>query len=133
MQNSRTIWRTIIMAAGLTILVLLIRDFNSRMADLRRLTADLERVSAQVTQLAATKQYLETQVVIAASDEAVRRYAYEEAGLQLPGDEIVVLVPGEEAQQEQATVIPTAPPPVEKWQLWLTLFLDTPAIAGNSP
>ena len=134
MQSNRTIWRTIIIAAGLTALILLIRDFNSRMADLRRLTADKQRVSLQVTQLVATKLFLETQVAFAESEDAVRKYAYEEGGMQQEGDNMVILVPEGSQTEQQVPVVVTQPPPVEKWQLWMALFVDSPGVAAaNSP
>jgi cell division protein FtsB len=134
MQSNRTIWRMIIIAASLTALILLIRDFNSRMADLRRLTADKQRVSLQVTQLVATKQFLETQVAFAESEDAVRKYAYEEGGLQQEGDNVVILVPEGEQPEQQLLAAQTPPAPVEKWQLWLALFVDSPALAAaDSP
>jgi len=62
MKNLGKGWRPAILVLGFAVLVLLVMDFNNRMAELRRLTAEKERVSARVTSLVETQVSLETQV-----------------------------------------------------------------------
>jgi hypothetical protein len=116
--------RTILTFAGFIVLVLLILDFNSRMADLRRLSAEKERVGAQVTSLIETQRSLETQIVYATSEAAVYKWAYESRRYARPEDNLVVPI-----QQGEATPVPAPLPTVEpvvvsNWQVWLALFLD---------
>ena len=116
--------RYVIVVLGLAVLVLLIRDFNSRMADLRRLTVEKEHISAQVTSLLGTKSALETQIAYSKSEDAAREWAYEQGKEALPGDIVVVPLPAE-GGAEAPTPVPTpAPEVVENWELWLAMFVD---------
>ena len=129
MRRESNLWKYAVGAIGLLALVLLIRDFNNRMADLRRLTAEKQHVSAQVTSLVATKQFLETQVAYSLTDDAVRKYAYEKGSMQQPEDHLAipVAVPGDNPEPT-----PEAEPveePVQNWQLWITLFVDPKPVA----
>jgi len=132
MRRQSNLLKYVIGGIGVLALVLLIRDFNSRMADLRKLAADKEKVSAQVTSLVATQYYLETQVAYSQTDEAVREYAYEEADMQQPDDHLAIPVgvPGENPEPTPE-VAPTAVP-VQNWQLWMALFVD-PQPAAHAP
>ena len=125
MRKESNLWRYIVGGVGILALILLIRDFNSRMADLRRLAADKEHVSSQVTSLVATRQALETQVAYSLTDDAVREYAYEKAEMQQPDDHLAipVAVPGENPEPTPE-VAPTEEP-VQNWELWMALFVDS--------
>ncbi len=114
------------MVAGFAILVLLVIDFNNRMAELRRLTAEKDDVSARVTSMVETQESLETQVAYATSEAAVYYWAYNFAHLGKPGD--VLVVPMEAAgSTPQATPTPEVTPEViQNWQVWLSLFVDQP-------
>ena len=48
-------WKPVLILVGFAVLVFLVMDFNSRMAELRRLTAEKEDVSARVTSLVETQ------------------------------------------------------------------------------
>ena len=132
MRRQSNLLKYVIGGIGVLALVLLIRDFNSRMADLRKLAADKQKVSAQVTSLVATQYFLETQVAYSSSDEAVREYAYEAADMQQPDDHLAIPVaaPGENPEPTPEAA-PTAVP-VQNWQLWMALFVD-PQPAGHTP
>jgi hypothetical protein len=105
-------------------LALLVIDFNSRMADMRKLSLQRDKVAAEQENLERTKANLETEIAVATSDEAVVQWAYEDGDLILPEDNPVVpLPPGE------STPVPTPTPQVEytqvsNWQMWLALFVD---------
>jgi hypothetical protein len=115
-------------AAFLTILVvsaLLIMDFNSRLAEYRRLSKQRDAVSAQVTSLAQTESSLKTQIAYATSPAGVMEWAYEDGHWVRQGDKLVVPVsPGGSTPAPTPTVAVT-PAPLANWQLWLTLFVDT--------
>jgi adenylate cyclase len=119
-------WRPAFILIGFVILILLVMDFNNRMAELRRLTAEKEDVSAKVTSLVDTQVALETQVAYATSEAAVYYWAYNYEHLGKEGDVLVVPI-----QQEGVTAQPTptpviTPEVIQNWQVWLSLFVDQP-------
>jgi len=124
MKTPVSAWKSALMVIGIALLAYLVMDFNSRMADLRRLSAKKEVVEAELTGLVRTQISLQTQIAYATSEQAVRDWAYESGHMVLPGDNPVVpLAP------ESATPVPTpttaAPQPVvDNWQMWLWLFVD---------
>jgi cell division protein FtsB len=124
MRKKTDLWKYIITIIGLLALVMLIRDFNGRMADLRRLSADKVSVAAQLTELVATQQFLETQVAYSTTDDAVREYAYEKASMQQPDDHLAIPLPAPGDNPEPTPQVAPAEEPVQNWQLWLALFVD---------
>jgi len=122
-------WKPILIVLGFAVLVFLVMDFNSRMAELRRLTAEKEDVSARVTSLVATQISLETQVAYATSDAAVYYWAYNFQHMGKEGDVLVVPIQPE-GNQPQPTPTPAVTPEViQNWQVWLSLFIDQPPSA----
>jgi cell division protein FtsB len=117
-------WKYILSALGMVVLVLLVMDFNSRMAELRRLTSEKEIIGKQATQLVQTNVFLETQIAYATSDRAVEQYARVDQHMEKPGDiPVVPMAPG------NSTPIPTPSPVVtpkfvNNWDLWMGLFFD---------
>ena len=131
MKGMRFSWKYAVTIVGVLIMAYLVMDFNSRTADLRRLTVQKEQVAGQVTQLARTQDTLKTQIAYATSDAAVVDWAYEEGNMVRPGDNPVVPVapPG-------STPAPTPTPVIERpvvsnWQMWLWLFVDTAPGKGD--
>ena len=115
------------MGLGFIVLVLLIIDFNSRMAELRRLTTERERVSAQVTSLVQTQAYLETQVTYATSEAAVYKWAYETRRVTKPGEVLVVPIQAEGSAPQPTPTPLVTPEVIHNWQVWISLFVDQPA------
>jgi hypothetical protein len=124
MRKNTDLWKYLIAVIGLFALIMLIRDFNSRMADLRRLSADKVSVAAQLTELVATQQFLETQVAHSLTDDAVREYAYEKSSMQQPDDHLAIPLPAPGDSPEPTPEVIPAEEPVQNWQLWLALFVD---------
>ncbi len=114
-------------AAFLTILVvsaLMIMDFNSRLAEFKRLSTQRDSVSVQVTSLAQTESSLQTQIAYATSEAGVWEWAYENGKWVRKGDVLVVPVsPGKSTPVPKPTEVIT-PTPMSNWQLWMTLFVD---------
>src|SRR4030065_2616086 len=102
-------WKPALILIGFAVLVLLVMDFNNRMAELRRLTAEKEVVSARVTSLVQTQASLETQVAYATSEAAVYYWAYNFEHLGWEGDVLVVPIQAE-GNLPQPTPTPVGPP-----------------------
>ena len=119
-------WRFILIAVGCFVLILLIMDFNNRMAELRRLNTERDRVAGQVTSLVETQASLEAEVTSALSEAAVYRWAYEYRRLVRPGDQLIVPIQPA-GSTPQATPQPTSTPEIIlNWQVWLSLLVDQP-------
>ena len=117
-------WKYALIVIGLIALALMVMDFNSRMAELRRLSDKKDEVAAEATSLVRTQMHLETRIAFATADDAVYEWAYEEGNLVREGDILVVPLqaPG---STPVPTVIPTSTPaPEGNWEIWLSLFLD---------
>jgi hypothetical protein len=122
-------WRPVLILGGFAVLVLLVMDFNSRMAELRRLTAEKEDVSARVTSLVETQVSLETQVAYATSDAAVYYWAYNFQHMGRPGDVLVVPIQPEGSLPQPTPTPVITPEVIHNWQVWLSLFVDQPSSA----
>jgi len=124
--------RYIIVAIGLAALILLVRDFNNRMEDLRRLTIEQGHISATATILVQTQTYLETQVVYAGSDDAVADWAYQSGWIK--NGEVLVVPLGKGGSGPQETPLPSPTPQVvSNWQLWYSLFFEKTSPEKTSP
>lgn len=78
---------------GLAVLLIMIMDFNARMAELIRLQNEAGTVQARATNIAITQLALQTQAAYATSDNAVEEWAREQAGMAQPGDQVVIPLP----------------------------------------
>jgi len=116
--------KRVLIFGGMMILILLVMDFNSRMAELTRLRAQHERESEVIEGLRATEVYLETQIAFATSDAAVEAWAREDGRWARPGDYPVVPVPeGEGALAERAAEEEPAEA-LSNWQAWMAWFFN---------
>jgi hypothetical protein len=117
-------WKPVLILIGFAVLVLLVMDFNNRMAELRRLTAEKEDVSARVTSLVETQVALETQVAYATSEAAVYYWAYNFQHLGKEGDVLVVPIQPEGSLPQPTPTPIITPEIIQNWQVWLSLFMD---------
>jgi len=124
MSKLGRVWRPALILIGFAILVLLVMDFNNRMAELRRLTAEKEVISARVTSLVETQTSLETQVTYATSEAAVYYWAYNFAHLGQEGDVLVVPIQVEGSLPQPTPTPVVTPEVIQNWQVWLTLLMD---------
>ena len=111
---------------GLVVLGLLVMDFNSRMADLRRLSDRETVVAEEKASLERTKAHMETLVAYATSVGAVREEAYENLHMQREGDNVFVLIPASDSTPVPTMMPPPTPQPDPNWKIWLSLFVDEP-------
>jgi hypothetical protein len=118
-----TIWgKRIFIVTGVVLLLLLVTDFNSRMAELTRLRAQKEEEIEYVDELFATQYALETQIGYAESDEAVEAWAREQEHSVLPGDFPVVPIADpayQTIQESENKNIEINHNHWENWLLWL--------------
>ncbi len=126
MKMSGKGWKPLLILTGFAVLVFLVTDFNSRMAELRRLTAEKEDVSARVTSLVETQESLETQVAYATSDAAVFYWAYNFERLGNEGDVIVVPIQAGGSLPQPTPTPAVTPEVIQNWQVWLSLLVDQP-------
>jgi cell division protein FtsB len=128
MRNLRFSWKYALVILGVFTLAYLVMDFNSRMAELRRLSVQKERVAAEVTHLANTQAALQTQIAYATSDDAVAQWAYEQGHMARPGDIPVIPVEPVGGTPAPTPVATVEQPVVSNWQMWLWLFFDEPPV-----
>jgi hypothetical protein len=119
-------WKPALILIGFAVLVLLVMDFNNRMAELRRLTAEKEVVSARVTSLVQTQASLETQVAYATSEAPVYYWAYNSEHLGREGDVLVVPIQADDNLPQPTPTPIVTPEVIQNWQVWMTLLVDQP-------
>jgi hypothetical protein len=117
----------ILLIVSLVVGLVVIVDFNRRLANAQRLVNDATQLANEVATLQAQREILITARAYANSDQAVEDWARSQGKLVLPGEVIVVpLPPGGVTPTPQPA--PT-PEPVEaaNYNLWWSLFFDTVA------
>ena len=110
--------------AAIGVLTFLVVGFNSRMTELRRLSAQKERVAAEYDELKHTELNLDAAIAYATSDEAVEEWAYEDAHKKQAGDNLIVLLPSEVSTPEPVLMLEDVQSDVKNWQVWVALFFD---------
>lgn len=115
-------WRSILVVAGLIVLILLVMNFNQRMAEYHRMSNQLATVRMEATAVIQTQAALLTRVAYASSTEAVEEWAYQDSRWVRSGETLILLVPsGEPTPTPIPTPAPlTAHPPA--WRIWWELF-----------
>ncbi len=104
------------------ILVVLLMNFNQRMVLLSKLRGQEKTLTVEYANLEATRISLETQVANADSDEAIERWAREEAGMVQDGDVPIVLLPPSNPVAPTPTQPVTIVDEVQRWEIWQELF-----------
>ena len=112
-----------ILALGITILSMLVMEFNSRTTELNSLTAERDLISTQLAQREETKAALEVQIAIATSEAAVDRWAHEDGHMVTEGESPVIpLQNGQAAPTPTPTPLPS-PQETETPNDWILLIL----------
>jgi len=105
------------------VLVLLLVDFNQRMTLLTRLRREEKELTEYYSQLESTRTALEAELIYAQSDQAVERWAREDAMMIQPGDIPIVLLPPAEQVPTPSVIEPIIIEKIKKWEIWQALFL----------
>jgi cell division protein FtsB len=113
--------RIIVVILAIIAFFLLI-DFNQRMGLLIRLRGQERVLIDKYSQLESTRSALETAIAYSESDEAVEKWAREEAGMIQPGDIPIVLLPPSTPAAPEPLVQERFIEEVHKWQIWQELF-----------
>ena len=116
--------RYVLIAVLLVVMAFLVMDFNSRTAELSRLTSEHAVVKSELDNSAGTRAALEEQIAYATSEAAVYEWAYENHMVR-PGDMRIIPV-----QIEASTPVPTPMPitvvaEANNIDRWLSLFVDS--------
>lgn len=114
--------KRVIVVAVVAILVLLFMNFNQRMILLSKLRSQEKTLTVEFADLEATKYILETKVAGADSDEAVERWAREEAGMVQDGDVPIVILPPSTPLSPTPNPAATTVDHIEYWEIWRELF-----------
>ena len=104
------------------VLVFLLVDFNQRMVLLTRLRRQEKVLTERYAQLESTRLALETELIYAQSDEAVERWAREDAMMIQEGDIPIVLLPPAETRPTPSPPQPTIIEQISRWEVWRELF-----------
>jgi hypothetical protein len=108
---------------GVVVWLLILLDFNRRLASEQQLVAAANQARTQLAKLEAEHSLLETQVAYATTDAAVIQWAHENGKMAKDGEVLVVpLVPTAQPTPLPPPVpLPTTPP---TWVLWQNLFFS---------
>ena len=121
----------IILAAVLSVGLLLVINFSGRLARRRQMAAERQRLQATIGVLETQHVDLLKARDYAASDRSVEHWAHTEGKMVREGEVLVIPIPA-----GLTTITPTAPPPVfattpepppevPPWHLWWRLFFDS--------
>jgi hypothetical protein len=116
--------RRVFIVLGLLFMVLLVMDFNRRMAELARLSAQFENESLEITTIAETQVYLETQIAYATSAPAVEAWARENGRWARSGDFPVVPLPDPNFTPESGAPAFRVDDGLSNWQAWIMWFFN---------
>jgi len=115
--------RVALIVIGLAALVLLMRDLNNRMAELRRLEFEEKKVSLQYGNMVGTRDALILQVTEAARQSDLRAQGGKSNEGQ-SGDVLIIPVPVEGTAPKPTEEIVESTVPTENWEFWLAMFFD---------
>lgn len=109
---------------GVAFLAYLVMGFNTKMVELRRLSDQKDQVAARATSVALENAHLVAKITQAVSDQAVMKWAYEDAHMVRPGDNPVAPI-APIVSTPQPTPVPVSEyRQIKNWQMWLLLFVD---------
>jgi len=106
------------------VLIVLVMDFNNRMAELTRLSAQKIVETEKYNNLLSRQEQLDEQIAFAASDEAVEEWARQEARLIQKGDVPVIPLQDSAAEPEEEYLAGNEEEALSNWETWIKWLLD---------
>ena len=114
--------KRVIVIVLVVVLVFLLMNFNQRMVLMSRLRRQEKGLIQVYSDLQSTRDTLKTEIAFANSDEAVEKWAREDAGMIQEGDIPIVLLPQAGFNPTQTKQPEVVIDEVEKWEIWQELF-----------
>ena len=127
MQRPKQLWIYLLVIFAIALLVIMVMDFNTRVANLRRLTDEKDKVAAEKSSLLETQSSLEERIIYATSPAAVEDWAYDKGHMVRPGDVPIVPLPDGEVTPTPITIQQATPQPASNWDAWQELFFGKSA------
>lgn len=125
MKGLRFSWKYALAICAVAGAAYLVMGFNNRMAELRRLQAQYEQVQQRLQDVQAENAILQTQIAQATTDATVIEWAYSKGHMIMPGDVPVVPLSPSNVTPVPSPTPPAPQLPVENWQIWMLLFVDS--------
>jgi cell division protein FtsB len=122
MKPFRFLDKRILLVAGVIILILLMSDFSNRVSEVRRMDVQKATISIINTQLVATEQDVQAEIIYATSAAAVEKFAREDMKMIKTGDHPIVPMAPAESTPVPTPVISSTEEPVANWEVWYALF-----------
>jgi cell division protein FtsB len=118
----RKFWKKLAAIVAIIVVFFLLMDLFGRLSALSYLRRQSSRAEERVVQLTATLQALSTQLAYATSDAAVDEWARVNGHMIQPGDQPVVLIPGNGATPMPEVTVQPFDDLTSHWRVWLALF-----------
>ena len=127
MQRPKQPWIYLLVIFAFALLVIMVMDFNSRVANLRRLTEEKDKVAAEKSSLLQTQSALEERIIYATSPAAVEEWAYDKGHMVRPGEVPIIPLQAGEITPTPFTIQQATPQPSSNWDAWQELFFGQSA------
>jgi hypothetical protein len=118
-------WRYPLIAFGLIVLIVMIVDFNRRMAEFDRLSSQLDTVRTEGTAVMQTQEALVTEVAYASSTQAVEDWAYEDGRWVRDDEKPIGLLPAAGATPTPTPLPTQTTQDMPNWRIWWELFFGS--------
>jgi len=115
-------WRYLLIALGLIVLIVMIVDFNRRMAEFDSLSSQLDTVRSEGTAVMQTQVALVTKVAYASSTQAVEDWAYQDGRWVRDDEKPIGLLPASGATPTPSPLPAQASQEMPNWRIWWELF-----------
>ena len=119
--------RRILVVIGLVVLVILVMDFNTRMASLTHLRAQLEYEEIRLQGLEETRTALKGDIAYATSEAALEEHARQDNYFMEEDDIVIIPIPAGEVTPEPEEPVVEIVESKNNWEAWMQwLFFTSP-------